>query len=443
MSSKVINKEKNKVTIEFSVSQEEFEKAIDKAYLKVRNKINVQGFRKGKAPKKIIEARYGKSIFYEDALDIVIPQAYSNAVDETKIDVINQPDIDIKEFEEGKDIILTAEVEVMPDVKLCDYKSIEVEKVEYTVTDEDIENELKKTQEQNARMVEVDNRSVVEGDTLTIDYSGFVGEEQFDGGTAENQTLVIGSKTFIPGFEEQLIGKNKEEDIEINVTFPEDYQAEELKGKDAVFKVKIHEIKEKELPELDDEFAKDVSEFDTLEELRKDTEEKLINDASQKEKNTNENNIITKIVEESEVDAPQVMIDREIDFQGKNYEQQLRSQGFGKEMDQFIQQLVDQYKENFKKQAEFNVKTELVISEVIKAESIEATEDEIDSEIKKLAESYKLEEDKMDDFIKNMKESNSSYFKESLQKRKAFEFLINNAKLVDSVEKEDNKDKEE
>lgn len=432
MSSKIISKEKNTVTLEFTVTQEEFNKGIDKAYLKIRSKINIPGFRKGKAPKKIIEARYGKSIFYEDALDIAIPDAYSKAIDENKLDVIDQPKIDIKEFEEEKEIIITAEVEVMPEVELCEYKGIEVEKVEYNVTDEDVEKEIKSIQDKNARILEVEGRSVQNGDMLTIDYKGFIGEEEFEGGTAENHTLEIGSNSFIPGFEEQLIGKNKDDEVEVNVTFPEEYHAEDLKGKDAKFIVKIHEIKEKELPELDDEFAKDVSEFDTLEELKEDTKKTMMQKSKDSEKVANENNVITKIVDNCKVDVPQVMIDREVEYQGKNYEQQIRMQGFnGKEMEDFIKQIVDQYKKNYAKQAEFTVKTELVLSEVIKAENIDVNEEDIDTELKKMAENYNLEDEKVEDFVENMKKSNVDYIKDSIKKRKAIEFLIENAKLIE------------
>lgn len=432
MSSKIISKEKNTVTLEFTVTQEEFEKSINKAYLKIRGKINIPGFRKGKAPKKIIEARYGKNIFYEDALDIAIPDAYSKAIEENKLDVIDQPKIDIKEFEEEKDIIITAEVEVMPEVELCEYKGIEVEKVEYNVTDEDVENEIKNIQDKNARILEVEGRSVQQGDMLTIDYKGFISEEQFEGGTAENYTLEIGSNSFIPGFEEQLVGKNKDDEVEVNVTFPEEYHAEDLKGKDAKFIVKIHEIKEKELPELDDEFAKDVSEFDTLEEFKEDTKKTMIQKSKDSEKIANENNVITKIVDNCKVDVPQVMIDREVEYQGKNYEQQIRMQGFnGKEMEAFIKQIVDQYKKNYAKQAEFNVKTELVLSEVIKFENIDVTEEDIDTELKKMAENYNLEDEKVQDFVENMKKNNVDYIKDGIKKRKAIEFLIENAKIIE------------
>lgn len=442
MSSKILKKEKNIVTIEFTISQDDFKASVNKAYLKVKDSINVQGFRKGKAPRHIIEKKYGKSIFYDDALDIAIQEVYPLAVKENELDVINSPNVNVEKFEEGEDIVITADVEVMPEVQLCEYKGVEVEKFEIKVTDEDVDSEIKAIQDKNARVIEVSDRTVQNGDILTIDYAGFVGEEQFEGGTAENQTLEIGSNSFIPGFEEQLIGKSKDEEVEINVTFPEEYHSEDLKGKDAVFKVKIHEIKAKELPEIDDEFAKDVSEFDTLEELKMDTRKTLEEKAKDNEKVTNNNNIVTKIVNDSIVEVPEVLIEREIDYLGKNYEQQFRSQGFsGKEMDDLIKSLVDQYKAGAKSQAEFNVKADLVLTAIISKEDIKATEEELDDELNKLAESYKVEEERLEAFKQSILESSRGYIEESIQKRKVIDMLVENAKLVDKVETEDKEEK--
>jgi trigger factor len=437
MSSKILKKEKNIVTIEFTISQDDFEASVNKAYLKVKDSINVQGFRKGKAPRHIIEKKYGKSIFYDDALDIAIQEVYPVVVKENELDVINSPNVNVEKFEVGEDIVITADVEVMPEVQLCEYKGVEVEKFEIKVTDEDVDSEIKTIQDKNARVIEVSDRTVQNGDILTIDYAGFVGEEQFEGGTAENQSLEIGSNSFIPGFEEQLVGKSKDEEVEVNVTFPEEYHSEDLKGKDAVFKVKIHEIKAKELPEIDDEFAKDVSEFDTLEELKMDTRKTLEEKAKDNEKVTNNNNIVTKIVNDSLVEVPEVLIEREIDYLGKNYEQQFRSQGFsGKEMDDLIKSLVDQYKAGAKSQAEFNVKADLVLTAIIDKENIKATEEELDEEVSKLAESYKVEEERLEAFKQSILESSRGYIEESIQKRKVIDMLVENAKLVDKVETE-------
>jgi len=418
---------------------------VNKAYVKVKNSINVQGFRKGKAPRHIIEMKYGKGIFYDDALDFAIQEEYPKAVKELDLDVIDSPKVDVVKFEEGEDIILSADVEVMPEVELPEYKGVEVEKTEITVTDEDVEKEIKAIQDKNARIVEVEGRAVEKGDFLTIDYAGFVGDEQFEGGTAENQSLEIGSNTFIPGFEDQLIGKNKDEEVKVNVTFPEDYHSENLKGKDAVFNVTIHEIKSKELPELDDEFAKDVSEFDTLEELKADTRKNLEQKAADSSKVANNNNVITKIVNETKVDVPEVLIQREIDYMAKNYEQQFRQQGFvGKEYDEIINNFVNQYREGAKSQAEFNVKAELVLEAIIKKENIEVSEEDLAKEVEEFAKSYHVEEDRMEAFKESLMQSSRTYIEETLKKRKVIDMLVENAVFVEpKEEKEEANDKKE
>ena len=435
MSSKILKEEKNIVTLEITVSQDEFEKAVNKAYLKVKNNINVQGFRKGKAPRHIIEKKYGKGIFYDDALDFAIQEAYPVAVKELELDIIDSPKINIEKFEDGEEIVFTAEVEVMPEVELPEYKGVEVVKTEIKVTDEDVERELKSVQDKNARIVEVADRPVQEGDFLTIDYAGFVGEDQFEGGTAENQTLEIGSNSFIPGFEDQLIGKTKGEEVTVNVTFPKEYHSEDLKGKDAVFNVKIHEIKAKELPEMDDEFAKDVSEFDTLEELKADTRKVLEQKAADQVKISNDNNVITKIVNDTVLVVPEVLIQREIEHLGRNYEQQFRQQGFNsKEYDELINNFVNQYKEGAREQAEFNVKAELVLEAIIKKEEVAVSDEEFKEEVNKIAESYNVEEDKLEGFKESLMESSKSYIEETLQKRKVIDMLVENAVFVDAPE---------
>ncbi len=431
MSANIIKKEKNIVSIEFTVSREEFDKAIDKAYLKLRNSITIQGFRKGKAPKHMIEKKYGKNVFYDDAIDIALYDAYPEVIKELDLNPINRPQIDVKEIEDDKDLVFTADIEVMPEVELGQYKGIEIEKVEYNVTDEDVDNEIKKIQDQNSRMIEVTDRAVKDGDTLTIDYAGFTGDVQFEGGTAQNQTLVIGSKTFIPGFEDQLIGKNIGEEVEVNVTFPEEYHSEDLKGKDATFKVTIHEIKGKEMPVLDDEFAKDVSEFDTLEELKADTRKNLEEKAKEKEKVESNNKVIEKIVNDSNVEVPEVLVEREIDYQAKNYEQQFRMQGFaGKEIEDLINNLVKQYKDNYKDQAVFNVKTDMVMNAIIEKENITVTDEELTEELKKLAEAYKIEEDKFEGFKESMLSSSKQYIEESIQKRKVVDLIVEETKFI-------------
>jgi trigger factor len=437
---KIVNKEKNVVTIEFEITPEKFEEGVQKAYLKNRKNINIPGFRKGRAPRKLIESRYGKGVFYEDALDIVIPPAYEEALEETKLDPIDQPKLDIKEFEEGKNIVITADVEVKPEVELAIPEEVEVVKVISEVDDEQVENSLKEMQEKNARIINVEDRPVKEGDTVTIDYKGFIGEEEFEGGSAENQSLEIGSKSFIPGFEEQLVGKSSGEDVEVKVTFPEEYSAEELAGKEATFNVKIHEIKEKELPELDDEFAKDVSEFDTIDELRKDTKENLIKKAKDNEKITNQNNAITEFVSKCDTVVPEVLIDREIENQLNGFRQQLAQQGIKLEdYTQMIGQEMDELKENLRPQAETSVKTELVIEAVANKHDFEVTEEELNEELKKLANSYGIGEDKLDDFIEKMKEDSREYIEDSVKRRKAVEYITDNVKMVEKKEEAEEK----
>ncbi|EOC99600.1 trigger factor [Caldisalinibacter kiritimatiensis] len=428
MKSQVISKENTKVTLEIEVDVEKFEEAVQKSYLKNRKRFNIPGFRKGKAPRKIIESRYGKGIFYEDAINIVLPEAYDKAIEENELEPIDRPSIDIKELEDNKPVVFTVEVTVKPEVKLGDYKGIEVEKVEYNVTEEDVEEEIKRMQERNARLVEVQDRAVKEGDILTIDYKGFADGEQFEGGTAENQTLEIGSGRFIPGFEDQLVGKNKGDEVEVNVTFPEDYHAEDLAGKEAKFEVKIHEIKEKELPELDDEFAKDVSEFDTLDELKEDLKKRLEEQAENREKVENENNVIEKVLENTEVEVPEVLVDREIDYQVRDFEQRLLMQGL--KLDQYLEMTntkLEDVKEQIRPNAEKAAKTDLVLEAISEAENIEATDEDLDKELERMAEQYNQDADK---FKENMRKGDLEYLKVGIIKRKTVEFLVENAKLV-------------
>ncbi|NMB08058.1 MAG: trigger factor, partial [Tissierellia bacterium] len=306
-------KENNKAFFTIEIAEKDFEKAIQKAYLKNRNYFVVPGFRKGKVPRKIIEMNYGEGVFYEEALNSILPEAYEEALEELKLDPVDYPEIDVEEIEKGKPVIVTVEVTIKPEVELGDYKNFEIEKIEYNVSDEDVETELKTIQEMNARIIAAEDRETKEGDILTIDYEGYVDGEQFEGGTAEGQELTLGSNTFIPGFEEQLIGKKKGEEVEVKVNFPEDYFEESLEGKEAIFKVIIHEIKEKELPILDDEFAIDVSEFDTLEEYKEDLRQKLEKEFKEKEKNEIENTVVKKVVELSKVDIPEVMIENQVE----------------------------------------------------------------------------------------------------------------------------------
>lgn len=423
------NKENNKASFNIELTKEEFEKAVQKAYLKNRSKFNIPGFRKGKAPRKIIEMNYGEGIFYEDALNIILPEAYENAVDSLELEPVDTPEVDIEQFEKGKPVILNVEVTIKPEVKLGNYKSIEVEKVEYNVTDEDVERELKAIQEKNARIIDASDRETKEGDILTIDFKGFVDGEQFEGGTAEGQRLEIGSNTFIPGFEEQLIGKKKGDKVDVKVTFPEDYFEESLKGKEATFEVVIHEVKEKELPVLDDEFAKDVSEFDTLEEYKNNIRERLEKEAKEKEKVEFENKIVDKVVEDSEVDIPEAMIEHQIEHELKDFDYRLSLQGLG--LDQYLQltnSKLEDLKEQLKPIAEKKVKTDLVFEAISKEEKIEATEEDIDKELEKIAKEYNQED--VDKFKANMKKGDLSFLEAGIIRDKIIDLLVNNAKTI-------------
>lgn len=415
-------KENNKVSFTIEIPGVDFEKATQEAYIKNRSKFNIPGFRKGKVPRKIIELNYGPGIFFEEAINLILPEAYTNAIEELKLEPVDQPEINIAEIETGKPIIIEVEVAVKPEVTLGDYKSIEIEKIEYNVTDDNIADELKSVQEMNGRIIDAGDRAVKTGDVLNIDYKGFVGEEQFQGGTAEAQELEIGSGRFIPGFEEQLVGKNKGEEVDVVVTFPEEYHAEELKGKEAIFKVKINEIKEKELPELDDEFAKDVSEFDTLEEYKNDIKEKLEKEFKEKEEIENENNLIEKVIESCEVDVPEAMIDTQLQNELADFDYKMRMQGIN--LEQYLQitnSTVDSLKEQLEPMAAKRVKGDLVLEAIAKAEDITVTEEDIDKELEKMAESYNQEN--KEQFIKDMRKGDVSFLETAIANQKVIELL--------------------
>lgn len=422
-------KENNKATFTIEIGEDKFEKAIQKSYLKNRNRFNIPGFRKGKAPRKIIEMNYGEEIFYEEALNIILPEAYESAIDELELEPVEQPQVDIEELEKGKPVVFKIEVTVKPEVKLGEYKSIEVEKVEYNVKDEDVEKELNSIQEMNARLIDASDREIKDGDILNIDFEGYIDEEKFEGGTAENQQLEIGSNKFIPGFEEQLIGKKKGEEVEVKVNFPEDYFEESLKGKEAIFKVTINEIKEKELPELDDEFAKDVSEFDTLDEFKESIKEKLEKDMKNKEKVEQEGKVIDKVVEVSEVDIPEVMVDNQIQNEMGQLDYSLRMQGLS--IDQYFELTntdIEDFKEQIKSEAEKRVKTELVLEEIAKVEKIEVENEDIDKELEKMAEQYQTED--VEKFKEDMKKGDLEYIKTGIIRDKTIELLMANAKFI-------------
>ena len=387
---------KKKLTIE--VSPEAFEEAVQKAYMQKRKDIKVDGFRPGKAPRSVIETQYGKGIFYEDAIDIAFPDAYRAAIEEHNLFPVSNPDLSIEKIGKEEGLVFTAEVWVRPEVKLGDYKKIKAKRIEPKVTDKDVKAELEHTAEHSARWVEVDRESK-DGDRVTIDFSGSVDGEKFDGGTAEDYALDLGSNTFIEGFEPQLVGMKIGEEKDVVVTFPKEYQAENLAGKEAVFACKMNKIQEKELPKIDDDFAQDVSEFETLEEYKKDIKAQLMVKAVQNAKNETENNVITALVEKSKVEIPEVMIDNQIDYHIKQFEYQLMYQGLN--LDGYFQYTgttLEDLKAQYKEQAENTVKSQLVLEAVMEKEGIKADEAEIDAELEKNAKRMNktLEEYKKD-----------------------------------------------
>ncbi len=418
-------KEKNDVEFKMEIGAEKFEEAVKKAYQKTKHKYTADGFRKGKVPKKILEMKYGEGIFYDDAINILFPEEYTAAIEELELDPVDRPSIDLEQIGKNENLILKVTVTVKPEITLGDYKGIEAKKVEYNVTDEDVDQEIQSMQERNSRLIQVD-REVKDGDSVTIDYEGYVGDEQFEGGTAENQVLVIGSGSFVPGFEEQLIGHKAGDDVEVKVTFPEEYH-ENLAGKDAVFKVTIKEVQEKEMPELDDEFAKDVSEFDTLEELKNDLKEKQEKTKKQKAETEQKTLVLDKVLETTEVDVPDVMIEDQVDEMIREFEFQLQYQGLN--LDSYLKYLNKEksdLREDMKKDAEKKVKSRLALEAVSKQENIEVSDEDVETEIKRFADEYKTE---VEEFKKSLKAENYDYIKKDLKITKTMEFLVNNAKL--------------
>lgn len=400
MSVQVEKLEKNMAKLTIEVSSEEFENAIAKAYKKNKNKISMPGFRKGKAPRAMIEKMYGKGIFYEDAANSIIPDAYADAAKESELEIVAQPEIDVTQIESGKPFIFTATVALKPEVTLGEYKGIEVEKKEVEVTDEEVEAEINKVRESNARMLDIDDRATQDGDTVLIDFDGYVDGKQFEGGKADDYSLVLGSHSFIDNFEEQLVGKNIGDDVEVNVTFPENYQAEELQGKPAVFKVKIKELKVKELPELDDDFAQDVSNFDTIAEYKEDLKKKLTENKEEALKREREEAVIGKIIENAQMDIPEQMVDAQTRQMTQEFAQRLSSQGLS--IDQYMQftGLTPQKMiEELKPQALKRIQSRLVLEAVVAAENIETTEEELDKEIENMASMYQMEVDKLKEVI--------------------------------------------
>lgn len=400
MSLQVERLEKNMAKLTIETSAEEFNKAIQKAYQKNKNKFNIQGFRKGKAPQAIIERMYGVEVFYEDAANEIIPEAYEKAASESELDIVSRPEIDVVQIEKGKPFIFTAEVAVKPEVTLGEYKGIKIEKKEVTVTDEEVMESLNKELEQNSRMLTIDDRPVQMDDIAVIDFEGFVDGNPFEGGKGEDYSLTIGSHSFIDTFEEQLIGKAIGEDVEVNVTFPEEYHAKDLAGKPALFKVKIKEIKVKELPKLDDDFAQDVSEFDTLDEYKDSIRAKIKEDKEKELKTAKENEVIDKIIENAVMEIPEPMIDTQVRQMADDFAQRVQYQGLSLEQYfQFTGTDPKKFLESLRPQALKRIQTRLVLEAIVKAENIEVSEDELEKELTEMASMYKMELDKIKEIM--------------------------------------------
>lgn len=427
MSVKWEKKDGNQGVLTFEVTPDEFEKGLDQAFKKVVKTIDMPGFRKGKIPRKIFENRFGVESLFQDAVDIVLPDAYMKAVEESEIEPIDQPEIEIEQIERGKALIFTANVEVKPEVTLGEYKGLEVEEDSVDVTDEDVDHELEHQREHHAELVIKEDGEIVEGDTVVIDFEGFTDGEAFEGGKGENHSLEIGSGQFIPGFEEQLIGKTSGE-TEVSLTFPEDYHAEEMAGKDATFKVTIHEVKEKELPELDDEFAKDLDdEVESLDELKKKKKEELEAQKKQDADNKKREALIEKASENTEVVIPDAMVENELDQMLNEFEQRLQMQGMTMEMySQFSGQDQDALKEQMKEDAEKRVKTNLTLEAIVEQEKLEVSEEDINKELETMSAMYNTDVEQ----LKQMLGGNTNILEQDLKFKKAIDFLVEHCKVV-------------
>lgn len=434
MKATFISKENNEVKFTMDFTAEEFESAVIKAYQASKDQFMIDGFRKGKAPRSIIEKHYGEGIFFEDAINNIFSENYPAAIKELDLEIIDSPAADFSEIGKGKPLTITITVPVYPIVEVKDYKGVEAEQTEETVTAEAVDREIEMLQKRNARMV-VAERPVQEGDTVILDYAGFVGDNQFEGGTAERQELKIGSGMFIPGFEEQLVGAEAETDRDVTVTFPEEYHAEDLAGKEAVFHCHIHEIKFEELPELDDEFAKDVSEYDTLDELKKATEERLQKNADAMAVGAAKDAIIDKVYEANKPEVPAVMVEDEIDRMAQELDQQLRYQGLSLDQYlQFLQKDAKDFREELREDAAKKVGTRLVLMSIVDAEKIEVSDEELETELKDMAAAYNVDVEQIRQMIGV---DNITYFMKDIQLKKVIDLLYNSAKITKTEKKEE------
>ncbi len=428
MKAELLKKESNKVTLKITVENDKFEAAITKAYNKNKGKYNIPGFRKGKAPKQVIESQYGKGVFYNDAIEILFPEVYPAAIEELNIDPIDRPDLDIEEISKDNGLVMVVNVEVKPEFELGSYKGIEISKVENNVTDEEVEASLQEMVNRNARILSVEDKAIESGDTAVIDFEGFDNGVAFEGGKGENHNLVIGSNSFIPGFEDQLIGKKAGEEVEVNVTFPEQYHAEHLAGKPVVFKVKVNDVKVKEVPALDDEFAKDASEFDTLEELRADVKAKLEKDAQNRADAEMRNALVEKVSANTEVEVPNAMVEAQVENMLMELNYQLQFQGLNlQQLLEMTGRSVDELKAERRADAEKLVKSSLVLEAIAKAENVEVSEEEFTAELEKMASMYNMEADKLKASLRDM---DIEDIKGQIKIRKTIDLLVNNATIA-------------
>lgn len=427
MKATLISKENNRAKFTMDFTAEEFEAAVVKAYQDSKDKFNIDGFRKGKAPRSIIEKHFGEGVFFEDAINNLFQTAYPEALNELDLEVIDSPQADFSEIGKGKPLTVTIDVAVYPVVEVKDYKGIEVEQVDPEVTEEDVDRDIEAMRKRNSRMVVAD-RPVENGDTVILDYAGFVGDEQFQGGTAENQELKIGSGMFIPGFEEQLIGVKAGESKDVVVTFPEEYQAKELAGKEATFKCKVHEVKFEELPELDDEFAKDVSEFDTLDELRDDARARILESVKLQCENEAKDKVIAQVYENNKIEAPATMVADEMDRMIQELEQQMRYQGLNiQQYLQFTGSTLDDFRNEIKPEAEKRVATRIVLRSIGDVENVEVTDEDLDKELQRMSEAYNTDPENIK---KMLGEENLAFFRKDIALTKVMDMLYNEAKIT-------------
>lgn len=426
MNVKIENIEKNKVKLEIELEAEVFDECLNKAFIRNKSRFNIPGFRKGKAPRSIVERYYGEQVLYEDAINYACAEAYDNAIAENDLKPVDKPEIDIVQIGSGQNFIFTATVTVMPEVELGDYKGLSVEKDEVVVNDEDVDKDLQREVEKRARLVAVEDRPVENGDTLNIDFLGSIDDVPFAGGEGKDYSLVIGSGTFIPGFEEQLIGAKIDDEVEVNVTFPENYHSEELKGKEAVFKVKINEIKVKELPEVNDEFASEVSEFETLDEYKASIKEKLTEQAKDAVERKYKDDLIKKAVDNASCDIPEVMVENRLEEMLRQFDMQLRYQGM--DLQQYLQMMgmeISKFKDDYRDNALEDVKTQLVLEKISEVENIIASPEEYEAEVEEMAKRYNQTADELK---KHLREDDIEYIKNSIERRKTVDLLVENAK---------------